>query len=352
MEVLDQLEQVAGEEGYVNIQARAALKKCALRVYAGEEGARIQARRTAEELLGVFDAAGDHFGLARAYYMLAYLEWEAYSFTAVDVALKQALLHVRQGGSSNDEAAILSATSASLLLGPTPAEQGVARLRELLQIAEGNRVLEPTLHLRLGVLLAMQGEFAEARELVGKARSTWKELGQTFALARSSQEAGVVEILANDFVAAEKELKEGCATLKEMGETAFFATTAALLARALCFQERWDEAEQAAKESEEAAGENIHVKGEWAPTRARLLAHRGELEAAEQLARDAIEVIADQNVFFRGYGLTSLADVLAAAGKNEEAMEVATQALVQYERKGMVLFAERIRDWQQTLAAS
>jgi hypothetical protein len=33
-------------------------------------------------------------------------------------------------------------------------------------------------------------------------------------------------------------------------------------------------------------------------------------------------------------------------------MEVATQALVQYERKGMVLFAERIRDWQQTLAAS
>jgi predicted ATPase/class 3 adenylate cyclase len=350
MEVLDQVERVAKEDGYQSIEGRAALKKSAMRVYAGEEGARLEARRKAEELLEVFDAAEDHFGLARAYYMIAYLEWEAYSFTATDVALKQALEHVRKGGSSNDEAAILSATSASLLWGPTPAGIGAQRVRELLQMAEGNRVLEPTLQLRLGVLLAMQGDFVEARELVDKARASWRDFGQTFALARSSQEAGTVEILAGDYIAAEKELREGCATLKEMGETAFLATTAALLARALFLQERWDEADLAAKDSEEATGENVAVKGEWAPTRARLLARNGDLEGAEALAREAIAIIADQDVFFRGYGLTSLAEVLVAAGKEDEAREHAAEALKQYEHKGMVLLAEKLRNWTSALA--
>jgi ATP/maltotriose-dependent transcriptional regulator MalT len=136
-----------------------------------------------------------------------------------------------------------------------------------------------------------------------------------------------------------------------MGEKAYFATTVALLARCLVFQERWDEAEAATIESEEAAGDAIHVTGEWGPTRARVLAHRGEAEEAEAIARKAVDILVEQDVFFRGYALTSLAEVLVSAGKLDEARECARAALAKYERKGLVPLAEKVGRWTTALVS-
>ncbi|HYI44828.1 MAG TPA: adenylate/guanylate cyclase domain-containing protein [Actinomycetota bacterium] len=349
--ILEEAERVAGEVGYEEVESRAALQRVWLRVSTEAEGARGEARRRAEELMPKFTNANDHFGLARAFYLLAFLEWEAYSFTAVDVLLEHALEHARQTDSRSNEARILQSMSASLMWGPTPASKAEERCRELLELAQGNRVLEPSLWVRTGVLLAMQGDFDQARDLVERSRSIWKEFGQDLALAWSAQDAGIIELLADDLDAAERGLRAGCAALSEMGNKPYLATTSAMLARVLVYQERWDEAETATIESEEAAGDDPHLTGEWGPTRARVHAHRGLLDQAEELARRAVDVLSVHDIFSRGYALTSLAEVLLTAGKGAEADAFIEQALHQYERKEIAPFIAKMKGWQEKLAS-
>jgi ATP/maltotriose-dependent transcriptional regulator MalT len=121
------------------------------------------------------------------------------------------------------------------------------------------------------------------------------------------------------------------------------------LARALCFQERWDEAEAATRESEEAAGDDIYEAGIWGPTRARVLAHRGDHDEALSIAQRALDILTEHDVFYRGYALTSIADVLVAAGRGAEANEYVAQALQKYEHKGIVPLMEKVRGWQAAL---
>ena len=52
-----------------------------------------------------------------------------------------------------------------------------------------------------------------------------------------------MEVLAGDLAAAERELRGSYSQLEQLGERAFLSTMAAMLARVLCEQERFDEAE-------------------------------------------------------------------------------------------------------------
>jgi hypothetical protein len=78
--------------------------------------------------------------------------------------------------------------------------------------------------------------------------------------------------------------------------------------------------------------------------RAKLLARRGELAAAEALAREAV-TLADETDFtvLRGDAFMDLADVLRTARRETESRPFAEQALELYEQKGNVVAAERAR---------
>jgi ATP/maltotriose-dependent transcriptional regulator MalT len=190
----------------------------------------------------------------------------------------------------------------------------------------------------------MNGDFDLARSLLATSNGVFGELGLTLNAATSHNEA-LIEMLAGNPAAAETSLRAGYEALTQMGEQAFLSTTAAFLARAVFMQERADEAEQLAQLSARLTAEgDLLTQVLWRGVQARVLATRGQLDAAEALAREAV-ALAEQTDFvvYRGDALVDLAHILQDAGRSAEAAESASAGLQLHERKGNLVTAARIR---------
>jgi len=143
-------------------------------------------------------------------------------------------------------------------------------------------------------------------------------------------------------IAAAK-LRAGYDRLAEMGEKAVLATTAAMLAQALYAEGQYGEAQEFCAVSEEtAAAEDLSTQVIWRGVRAKLLARDGRFADAETLARRALVLVLRTDQLNRqGDVLLELAEVLALAGRAEEAVVVAREAGETFERKGNLVSAER-----------
>ena len=88
-----------------------------------------------------------------------------------------------------------------------------------------------------------------------------------------------------------------------------------------------------------------------AAAEALLLAHRGELEQAEALARTAVATAETRtdNVWWQAWTHEDLATVLERAGRIDEAREALERSLAIWERKGCLPCAERVREQIQSL---
>ena len=157
--------------------------------------------------------------------------------------------------------------------------------------------------------------------------------------------AGEIELLAGEPEAAERELRSACEELQRIGDWGHFATTAPYLAEALLAQGRGEEAApliDLAAQWTLADDADAQIGGRR--VRAKLIAQQGDLEEAERLARDAAARAGRTDYLnLHGRVLSDLAEVLALAGKPDEATDVLEQALVLYERKGNMVMAERTR---------
>jgi tetratricopeptide (TPR) repeat protein len=72
----------------------------------------------------------------------------------------------------------------------------------------------------------------------------------------------------------------------------------------------------------------------WRQAQALVEAHRGAHAEAERLAREAVEIAGQTDgLNYQGDTLCDLAEVVAAAGRTEEAAEALEQALDRYGRK-------------------
>src|SRR5262249_18435375 len=110
-------------------------------------------------------------------------------------------------------------------------------------------------------------------------------------------------------------------------------------------QGRYDEAERLVAECEAASGPNdIHSQIAARTIRARILAHRGELEAAESFARDAVDFGAASD-FLIGHAeaYEGLAEVLEVSGRRQDAAKALQEALNLYEQKGNLLASDDVR---------
>jgi tetratricopeptide (TPR) repeat protein len=161
-----------------------------------------------------------------------------------------------------------------------------------------------------------------------------------------------VELLARDAEAAERDLRVGYEALERMGERGLLSAVAAQLGRALCAQERYNEAERFAQVSQELArSDDVAAQMLWRTTRAKVLARRQLLEEAESLAHQAREITEKTDALnSRGLSLTTLAEVLLLAGREEEAAPLLGQALKLFERKGNVVAATSAREMLANLS--
>ena len=347
-ELVEQLQKVGKATKDERIEARADLHATLIRSYTDVEGWRDHARSEVDRLIPILEKHSDHIGLARAHVLIGLTCWDEYKLGDAEKAYQTALEHARASEEkSHDEAKIQASLTAILFWGPTPVEKAIEIATAITEESGGSRLVLATVRIRTGALKAMAGDFDEGRELVAAGRAEFVELGQSFQDARASQEAALVEMFAGDPAAAEKELRAGISALEAMGEKAYLSTSAALLARALNAQERYEEAEEATKVSEEAAGDDPSMKAEWGPARAVSLAHRGQLEEAEKMARETLELASEpEDPLIRGYALYSLAEVLIFADKTAEAKPLLDEALALYEGKGVVPLVEQVKNLQ------
>jgi tetratricopeptide (TPR) repeat protein len=152
-------------------------------------------------------------------------------------------------------------------------------------------------------------------------------------------------MLAGNPEAAASTLRDSYATLEEMGERGFLSTIAGFLAQALCAQGEYDEAEHFSRVSEAAAApDDVMSQVLWRTARAKVQAQRGDAEAAETLAREAVELAEGTELLnTQGDALVDLATVLTATGRREEALVAAEAAAERYEQKGNRPSLERAR---------
>ncbi|HEX9415704.1 MAG TPA: adenylate/guanylate cyclase domain-containing protein [Gaiellaceae bacterium] len=291
----------------------------------------------------LLEEVGDHAGLVRV--------WDAFAFGVANFrwqyeeqarAAENALRHARLAGLPHSE---LFTLDMALVYGPRPADEALRTLDAALPESPAPR---PLFHRAW--LLAMLARFDDAWHVAREAEARARELS-----GASSAEPQLAEIatLAGDHELAASYLQRQCERVERLGERSFLSTYAPRFGRSLCALGRHDEAEPLAQLGRDIGDEDdIATQAWWRQTQALVHASRGEHAAAESLARQAVVIVERTDALnFRGYALTDLAEVLAAAGGTEGAVAALEQALDRYERKKNLAMVAQVRPKLEALRA-
>ena len=232
----------------------------------------------------------------------------------------------------------------TLALGPTPAPEAARECERLLDELPEDAVLEAIVLGSLWYLRAILEQPDDALTLGQRARRKVDEARGELIWHFPAFLAWIA-LFRSEPSAAEHDLRPVYDQLRTLGEKSHFSSVATVLAQAVYAQGRYDEAEQLALEAEEASRPNdVHSQIIWRATMGKVLAQRGEFEAAEQVARDAV-ALGEQSDFLHSQAdaRLDLAEVLRLAGRREEAAEEVRTAVALHEAKGNALGAAQAR---------
>ena len=247
-------------------------------------------------------------------------------------ASAQALEHARLAGQRRTG---LFWIELALALGPTPAGEALAQLDRLLPESPA-----PYSLFTRALLLAMLDRFEEAVPLARESNERQREVD-----GRRIGETRLAEIarMAGDHETAAAHLQTLCEWLEEREQLGLLGTYVSLLGRELCALGRFEEAEALARQGRDLAGDD--VTSFWRQVQALVLAHRGQHAEADRHAREAVaRVEQTDSLTFQGDAWCDLAEVLAAAGREEDAAAALREALDRYERKQNIPMARQVRE--------
>jgi tetratricopeptide (TPR) repeat protein len=183
---------------------------------------------------------------------------------------------------------------------------------------------------------------SEAQRLGAEASGRLRELTGD----GSEQHLAEISAFAGDEAAAATYLRVACDTLEARNLLNNLSTYAPMLGRSLCALGRYEEAEPLAEQGRRLGHEqDLVTQALWRQVQARVHARRGQVGEAEKLAREAVEIIErTDGLNFQGAAFCDLADVLRAAGRDDEAAAALEEALDRYERKRNLAMARRVRE--------
>jgi tetratricopeptide (TPR) repeat protein len=300
------------------------------------------ADREVGRVIRTFEAMGDEGGLARAWRLLASAHWHRAQAADSEAALAQAAIHAQAAADTDEEVTILGDLTGVALLGPTPVDDGIRRCEEALAKSKGHPSQEGRALRALGGMRGMLGDFEEARRLLGRSIEILDDLGLALWLGGALQVLGEVEMMADDPLAAEGAFRRSYDLFVRGGNRSYMATAAALLATALCALGRDEEAEELTGVSEAAAAaDDVDTQMLWRAARAKVFAARGRLDEALRLGWAAVHVGRRTDFHASAGLLLDLAQILVAAGRRHEAVEVVGEALDMCQRKGNLVWAAR-----------
>jgi class 3 adenylate cyclase/tetratricopeptide (TPR) repeat protein len=299
-----------------------------------------EALQVLEDAIPVLEEMGDDLGLARAFRLRGDVHWTRSVYAEADRAFEQAMIHARRAGASWEEAECLRQYAGSGLYGPAPVAEVVKRCDRIIELAKGNPTAEAGAIRSLGVLNAMQGRIDEGRELVRESAKILEDLGLKMRAVFVSEAAAFIEMLAGDHAAAERVLRVGYEETSGL-DLGYQSTAAALVAHPICAQGRLEEAEEFCRIAKEIGAEDdLATQVLWRSAKAKVLAARGELRPALELARDAVAIAErTDDINMHADTLMDLGTVLSATGALDEHDEAVRRAHELYVRKGNVVSA-------------
>jgi class 3 adenylate cyclase/tetratricopeptide (TPR) repeat protein len=341
--VLTEAVEAAEEAGDRRRVAHALVQRGLLRLFTEPEVTAVELIEVGERAIAVFEEHGDELGLARAWRLVAQAHYLDRHLRACVEASEHALEHARRAADRFEEREIVEWLVVALFLGPVPADEAAGRCERLLEESGGDPALEVQILGALAVLTAMQRRVDEVHEFISRGQQAVDKLGEWVWLF--SYHRAQVALWQGNPAAAEAALRPPYEALKKIGEKSHFSAMVQYLAIAVYAQGRYEEAEQLIRECEEAARPNdVAAQIMLRATRAKLLARRGEFQAAERLASEAV-AFAEESDFLldRGDALMDLAEVLELAGAHEPAAAAVREAIGLFERKGNVVLADQGR---------
>ena len=260
---------------------------------------------------------------------------------------RQALSFARRSGDRHAEAETQLELGGYPFSDMSPVPEAIARATEIRDWARANGQTWPeaVATTQIGRALAMAGRFDEGRQLVAEGISTIRELGMRWLEATTPWYVGFVEFLAGDYAAAAAALEPAYPGLAELNPGMASAYTAAQLSRLLFRLGRFDEAEAYAGLAERYwHSDRYGYEMSNGTARALLLSRAGLDMEAEKTARLWLARVEQTDLCFaRAFAHEDLAIVLETAARRAEADAERAAATDLYERKGVIVLADRLR---------
>ena len=334
---LDHAQRITAANGDDRLHAHARVEALLLGLELDPDAAVMEITRALPDLRREFDRSLDDLGVCRTLQLEAALHWNHARSAAAEYAWQRAAEYARKVNDRRQLAEILGWLASVALWGPTPVPTGIRRCKAYLDEIGNHPIGRAVILHHLAGLYAMQDDVAAAEATLNSAKTLLDTLGPTMT-GTITQPASLIAMLAGDPATAEKHLRREYDSLQQMGERRILATTAVTLAKVIAAQSpsRYDEATHLIEISREApGGEDLSAQAVSQGLMARVLADRGDVREAEELARSAVALAAQTDLLSEHADiLLDLAHVLAAGGRVPDARAAAAEAVDLYQRKG------------------
>ena len=303
----------------------------------------------AEQALGELEGVGDEDGAAWALMLVGnFNAWLGSSAEAERLWLRA--LNRAEKVSPRRANEVRAWMIWALWWGPTFVDEGIRRCAEIKRQSTSKR-LEATAMLIGGGLKAASGALDEGRAEAAAGRTLFEELGDVVWWAGTSMVLGDIELNAGANERAYELLSDGHASLAQYQETGYLSTVVGYRAQAALELGRVDEALELADETERLAQpDDFEPHARLRIVRARALGRRGEIDAADDLIRQAAEIVEPTDYMIMHLDLAfARADVDRLAGRMDGARKALERAVEVAEAKGHRVAAERARRWSAEL---
>lgn len=266
---------------------------------------------------------------------------------------RSAVGHAARVGDTRIEAEGLGIVALAAAHGPTPVEEGIRRCEDILAVTNLRRSAQARVLRFLGLLRTMAGDVPEGAALVDRSMAMCQELGLQRQVGSVWQVRGLIDELKGDYTEAVRAHRKSFDLLTSVGDTCYASTAAGLLARALHALGSDDEAATMARVSRETASpDDLDTQVQWRLAEAGILAGRGDVEDAERLAQEALDLSSHTDLELRGDVLATLGEVAVAAGRTDEAQARFMDSVRAHQRKGNELAAAAVQARLAVLARS
>jgi class 3 adenylate cyclase/tetratricopeptide (TPR) repeat protein len=301
---------------------------------------------TAAELSAELDELGDEAGVAEASFLLGVLELWRGRHTEGMAALERANSLAR--AAKHHRVASRSATWLLLasVWGALPVSDALRLCDRVLAESGENPYVDAFGSVVRGSLHGMAGRWEESRTQAEAGWARLDDLGQRVTAAASRMAFTQALLVAGRAEETERDMRLAYEVLEPLGEKGYLSTVAAMLALALCQQGRYDEAEQYARTADELGPpDDLTTQTMRRAALGEVLANRGELERAERLATEALELLQGTDfVSDRVIVLMSQALVFKAVGRPEEARAALAEAAALSEQKELAAALPRLQE--------